>query len=246
MSVEENFHHQMLDIYQHAGTEVGYWANYFLRGVKKHGGLNYARTALEKRKNDWIQKGFQALVDAGRVDISMESLVVRPEFASLFTDAEIAEARSRLDGVAPYALRKRVPAGEVFPDELPPGLPYTEGAIKQVTVNLYERNAKAREECLSKHGYDCAVCTMNFEKLYGEIGKKFIHAHHKKPLATSARNTSLMLTRTWCRSARTVMPCCTRPILLYRFQSCRKRYALRPLCSFKDAGRVRFVPHSGE
>ncbi|WP_206360219.1 HNH endonuclease, partial [Pseudomonas viridiflava] len=72
----------------------------------------------------------------------------------------------------------------VFPDELPPGLPYTEGAIKQVTVNLYERNAKAREECLSKHGYDCAVCTMNFEKLYGEIGKKFIHVHHKKPLAT--------------------------------------------------------------
>ncbi|MBV1813473.1 HNH endonuclease [Pseudomonas viridiflava] len=184
MSVEENFHHQMLDIYQHAGTEVGYWANYFLRGVKKHGGLNYARTALEKRKKDSIQKGFQALVDAGRVDISMESLVVRPEFASLFTDGEIAEARARLDGVPPYALRKRVPAGEVFPDELPPGLPYTEGAIKQVTVNLYERNAKAREECLSKHGYDCAVCTMNFEKLYGEIGKKFIHVHHKKPLAT--------------------------------------------------------------
>ncbi|MCQ9473413.1 HNH endonuclease [Pseudomonas alliivorans] len=184
MSVEEDFHHQMLDIYQHAGTEVGYWANYFLRGVKKHGGLNYARTALEKRKNDSIQKGFQALVDAGRVDISMESLVVRPEFASLFTEAEIAEARARLGGVAPYTLRVRVPAGEVFPDELPPGLPYTEGAIKQVTVNLYERNAKAREECLSKHGYDCAVCTMNFEKLYGEIGKKFIHVHHKKPLAT--------------------------------------------------------------
>ncbi|CAM3117610.1 hypothetical protein BZK31_03410 [Pseudomonas floridensis] len=184
MSVEEDFHHQMLDIYQHAGTEVGYWANYFLRGVKKHGGLNYARTALEKRKNDSIQKGFQALVDAGRVDISMESLVVRPEFASLFTDVEIAEARARLDGIAPYARRERVPADKVFPDELPPGPPYIEGAIRQVTVNLYERNAKAREECLSKHGYDCAVCTMNFEKLYGEIGKKFIHVHHKKPLAT--------------------------------------------------------------
>ncbi|WP_152533930.1 hypothetical protein [Pseudomonas syringae] len=60
MSVEEDFHRQMLDIYQHAGTEVGYWANYFLRGVKKHGGLHYARTALEKRKKRLHSKRFSS------------------------------------------------------------------------------------------------------------------------------------------------------------------------------------------
>ncbi|WP_080271768.1 HNH endonuclease [Pseudomonas syringae] len=114
----------------------------------------------------------------------MESLVVKPEFSSLFSEAEIEEARARLDGIAPYAVRKRVPTGELFPDELPPGPPYVEGAIRRITINSYERNEKAREECLSKHGYDCAVCAMNFEELYGEIGKKFIHVHHKKPLAT--------------------------------------------------------------
>ncbi len=61
-------------------------------------------------------------------------------------------------------------------------LTYKEGAIKQITVNAYERNDKARKACLKHHGYTCQCCSFNFEKIYGILGKDYIHVHHKKAL----------------------------------------------------------------
>jgi len=58
-----------------------------------------------------------------------------------------------------------------------------EGAKKQIVVNAYERNAKARKKCIEKYGYNCFICGFNFQKNYGEIGKEFIHVHHLKPLS---------------------------------------------------------------
>lgn len=55
---------------------------------------------------------------------------------------------------------------------------YLEGAQKQITVNAYERNPKAREECLSQKGYQCSVCNFDFVSMYGELGKGYIHVHH--------------------------------------------------------------------
>lgn len=66
---------------------------------------------------------------------------------------------------------------------------YPEGAKKRITVNAYERNRKARDQCLAHYGYDCAVCGMNFEKVYGDkIGKEFIHVHHLVPLSEIQKN----------------------------------------------------------
>lgn len=65
---------------------------------------------------------------------------------------------------------------------------YPEGAKKRITVNAYERNRKARDQCLAHYGYDCAVCGMNFEKVYGRIGKKFIHVHHLKPVSANKKS----------------------------------------------------------
>ncbi|MDD2368307.1 MAG: HNH endonuclease [Sulfuricurvum sp.] len=63
-----------------------------------------------------------------------------------------------------------------------------EGAKKQITVNAYERNPKARQECVKKHGYICAICKFDFEKSYGEIGKNFIHVHHLREISSIAEN----------------------------------------------------------
>lgn len=62
-----------------------------------------------------------------------------------------------------------------------------EGALKSVLVNKYERNNHARMMCLSKHGYSCSVCGLNFEQKYGEIGRNFIHVHHIIPISTIGR-----------------------------------------------------------
>lgn len=70
----------------------------------------------------------------------------------------------------------------VYPDEIENKV-LSEGAKKQVIVNAYERNQKARQECIKYYGAKCYICNFDFEKKYGEIGKGFIHIHHKKPLS---------------------------------------------------------------
>lgn len=57
-----------------------------------------------------------------------------------------------------------------------------EGTKTTIEVNKYERNPIARRECIKIHGCKCFVCGMDFEEKYGEIGKGFIHVHHKIPL----------------------------------------------------------------
>lgn len=59
-----------------------------------------------------------------------------------------------------------------------------EGALMKVNVNKYERNQKARRECVAKKGYQCLVCGRDFEATYGEIGKNFIHVHHLTPISS--------------------------------------------------------------
>ena len=70
----------------------------------------------------------------------------------------------------------------IYPDEVKHPSLFPEGATKNISINYYERNPKAREECLKHYGYSCSVCSFNFEKAYGEIGKNFIHVHHLMPL----------------------------------------------------------------
>lgn len=56
---------------------------------------------------------------------------------------------------------------------------YPEGAKIQSYVNRFERNPIARQECLKHYkSCKCQICGFDFEKMYGEIGKEFIHIHH--------------------------------------------------------------------
>lgn len=75
---------------------------------------------------------------------------------------------------------------ELAKNELPVNM--IEGAIKQTTVNAYERNHIARQICLAAFGYKCAVCDFNFEEFYGEIGHGFIHVHHLIPISSIGSN----------------------------------------------------------
>lgn len=58
-----------------------------------------------------------------------------------------------------------------------------EGIKKIIIVNTFERNSKARNECIKHWGTTCGVCNFNFEEKFGEIGKKFIHVHHLTPIS---------------------------------------------------------------
>lgn len=66
-----------------------------------------------------------------------------------------------------------------------------EGALMKVNVNKYERNQKARRECVEKKGYKCLVCGRDFEATYGEIGTGFIHVHHLTPISSIGKEYQL-------------------------------------------------------
>jgi len=71
------------------------------------------------------------------------------------------------------------------PDELylPPNL--QEGRVRNVPVDIHERNPIARKECIEHYGAICNVCGFKFSEKYGSIGDGLIHVHHVIPLGMS-------------------------------------------------------------
>jgi len=83
----------MRDVYTRARDETGYNATVFLRMLSDHGGLGTARRLLSSSS---VSAGFAALWQRGRIDLTVENVVLREEFAALFTDEERELARRRL------------------------------------------------------------------------------------------------------------------------------------------------------
>jgi len=74
------------------------------------------------------------------------------------------------------------PSLGLLPEQIDNPQEFYEGASQQITVNIYERNPKARSACIEHYGAKCIICDFDFQRKYGEIGKDFIHVHHTKPL----------------------------------------------------------------
>lgn len=182
MGLEEELTEALIEGYQRAGEEVGYWGRRFLQAVRRNGGLVTAKRMLKPRSTGQ-RAGLDALLEAGRPDLTLEAIILTPKFRGLFTDKELSVASERLGGYGKAIARHRASRERLFPDELEPGYKYIEGARKQVRVNAYERDPKARKVCIKHHGFDCAVCGFNFEAKYSALGKDFIHVHHLMPLA---------------------------------------------------------------
>lgn len=182
MSIEDELTAALIEGYQRAGEEVGYWGRRFLQAVRRNGGLATTQRMLKPR-NSGQRAGLDALLEAGRPDLTLEAIILQPKFRVLFSNAEISVATERLGEFGKAMVAHRAARERLFPDELEPGRKYVEGARKQVRVNAYERDARARKACLKHHGFNCVICGFNFEEKYGALGKDFIHVHHLKPLA---------------------------------------------------------------
>jgi 5-methylcytosine-specific restriction enzyme A len=70
-----------------------------------------------------------------------------------------------------------------LPEEVDPTRSYSEGAVRSVFVNAYERSPQARKDCIAYYGTECQVCGFDFQKAYGEIGRGFIQVHHVVPMS---------------------------------------------------------------
>ncbi len=89
---EREFEAAMRDIYTRASNETGYRPTYLLRLISERGGLGAARHLLSGP----ISPGFGTLAELGRLDLSVESLVLNSNWQSLFSSSELAIARRRL------------------------------------------------------------------------------------------------------------------------------------------------------
>ena len=61
---------------------------------------------------------------------------------------------------------------------------YLEGDVVDSHGTRYERDPKAKRDCIAKYGGKCYICGFDFEKFYGKNGAGFIEVHHLKPLSS--------------------------------------------------------------
>jgi hypothetical protein len=73
---------------------LGYRPTYFMRMVDEQGPVSAARSLITASTTS---EGFTRLYELGRLDLTVESIALRPEFASLFTVRELSAARARLN-----------------------------------------------------------------------------------------------------------------------------------------------------
>jgi hypothetical protein len=74
--------------------ELGYHPTRFTQMLDSIGAR---ATAAKLVVNGDMQTGFKELVGRGRPELTMESIMLQPEFVSLFKPAELAAARWRLE-----------------------------------------------------------------------------------------------------------------------------------------------------
>jgi 5-methylcytosine-specific restriction endonuclease McrA len=83
------------------------------------------------------------------------------------------------------ALQQKMPSQLVchHPEEVVLPSRFWEGAVSRVTVSKFERDRKARRECLRIHGETCVICGMSFGHVYGTEVASLLHVHHVVPLS---------------------------------------------------------------
>lgn len=89
----EQFHQAMLTTYHTAKNKHGYNATYFRQMISAFGGVETAHRLLASANP---AAGLTTLWECGRLDLSVEAQVLRPEFAPLFSEEERTVARARL------------------------------------------------------------------------------------------------------------------------------------------------------
>ena len=87
------FEEAMMSIYTRALKECGYRATLYHHMLQDHGGLGTAQRLLSASQ---ISYGFASLWEIGRLDLTVEYLVLEPRWSTLLTTQELDTARERL------------------------------------------------------------------------------------------------------------------------------------------------------
>ncbi|APU16133.1 GmrSD restriction endonuclease domain-containing protein [Actinoalloteichus fjordicus] len=81
-------------LYERARSEAGYHASHLLRMISEYGGVATARKILRAPA---VSDGFAAMWERGRLDLTVEALIIEPGHRRWFPDVEVETARRRLE-----------------------------------------------------------------------------------------------------------------------------------------------------
>ena len=100
ITLEDEFNLRLLDGYREAVKKCNYRATAYLGMLGERGGVATAKALLG---TDKPSTGFYELYNCGRLDLTVEATIAdNPRWHSLFTQAEIDEARIRLKQLEYY------------------------------------------------------------------------------------------------------------------------------------------------
>jgi hypothetical protein len=91
-SLEHEFANTIMETYRKIRAEV-YNPSLFFQMISEDGPLVAAHTLLQGPD---VSEGFLRLYDAGRLELTVEAVVLDPRWRPLFSEAELAKARKRL------------------------------------------------------------------------------------------------------------------------------------------------------
>jgi hypothetical protein len=91
--LEVKFDTAMLGVYQRAKSECKYNATVFLRMLHEHRGIE---TALRLVRAEQQSDGYTALYLCGRLDLTVEALVLQEPWRFLFDPGDLSCAETRL------------------------------------------------------------------------------------------------------------------------------------------------------
>jgi hypothetical protein len=80
-----------------ASIELGYHPTRFAEMLNTFDGVTMAKRLV---RSDEIQDGLRRIVELGHPELAMESIMLEPQFATLFTPDDLAAARWRLNQVS--------------------------------------------------------------------------------------------------------------------------------------------------
>ena len=92
-SIEKQFECRCIDVANKTAAVLSRDVPYFRQMLASRGAVGAATHLVHRHQPS---STFEALRRANRLDLTMESVILEPEWASLFTDADKAVARARL------------------------------------------------------------------------------------------------------------------------------------------------------
>ena len=104
-AMEARFHKEMMGLYDRF-AELGFRPVLLRRCITLNGGVAAARELVFNPGTT----GLERLIDLRKSELSMEALMLRPEYQSLFSELELKEAARRLANAAPARSRGRLQA----------------------------------------------------------------------------------------------------------------------------------------